>query len=129
MMTINKRERRLIGLAVIVGLALFAYVYGFEPLQEWRQSGAELIPTREAQLERTDLTQGQAHGAQEVIGPERDIVAFEIDLNALDKSARIIEAVGQRTQVLEEGRAIDTEPARHALDRVIPVVGEFRNQG
>ena len=59
MMTINKRERRLIGLAVIVGLALLAYVYGVEPLQEWRQSGSDLIPTREAQLERRRLIVGQ----------------------------------------------------------------------
>jgi hypothetical protein len=52
MMTINKRERRLIGLAVIVGLGLMAYVYVLEPLQQWRQTGADLIPAREALLER-----------------------------------------------------------------------------
>jgi Tfp pilus assembly protein PilO len=59
MMTINKRERRLIGLAVVVGLALLGYVYGVEPIQEWRQSGSELIPTRESQLERRRLIVGQ----------------------------------------------------------------------
>ena len=59
MMTINKRERRLIGLAVFVGLAVLIYVYGVEPLQEWRRSGADLIPTREALLERRRLIVAQ----------------------------------------------------------------------
>lgn len=59
MMTINPRERRLIGLAVIVGLGLLIYFYGIEPLQEWRRSGADLIPTREAQLERRRLIVAQ----------------------------------------------------------------------
>jgi hypothetical protein len=52
MMTINKRERRLIGLALIVALGLMAYVYVLEPLQEWHRTGADLIPAREALLER-----------------------------------------------------------------------------
>ena len=55
MMTVNKRERRLIGAALLVGLGLVIYFYGVEPLQEWRQSGAEMIPSREAQLERRRL--------------------------------------------------------------------------
>jgi Tfp pilus assembly protein PilO len=59
MMTINKRERRLIGLAVVVGLALFAYFYVVEPLQDWRRSASELIPSREAQLERRRLVVAQ----------------------------------------------------------------------
>ena len=59
MMTINPRERRLIGLAVIVGLGLLIYFYGIEPLQEWRRSGADLIPAREAQLERRRLIVAQ----------------------------------------------------------------------
>ncbi len=58
-MTINKRERRLIGLAVFVTLAVMAYVYALEPIQEWRRSGAELIPTREALLERRRLIVAQ----------------------------------------------------------------------
>ncbi len=44
MMTINKRERRLIGLAVLVALGLFVYFYLVEPLQEWRRSGADVDP-------------------------------------------------------------------------------------
>ena len=55
MMTVNKRERRLIGAGLLVGLGLIVYFYGVEPLQEWRQSGAEMIPSREAQLERRRL--------------------------------------------------------------------------
>jgi hypothetical protein len=58
-MTVTKRERRLIGLSVIVGLALLVYVYGIEPLDEWRRSGAELIPAREALLERRRLVVAQ----------------------------------------------------------------------
>jgi Tfp pilus assembly protein PilO len=59
MMTINKRERRLIGLSVLVALGLFAYFYVVEPLQEWRRSGSDLIPSREAQLERRRLIVAQ----------------------------------------------------------------------
>ena len=59
MMTVNKRERRLIGAALIVGLGLIIYFYGVEPLQEWRRSGADMIPSREAQLERRRLIVAQ----------------------------------------------------------------------
>lgn len=59
MVMVNKRERRLIGLAILVGVAVLVYVYGIEPLQEWRRSGADLIPTREALLERRRLIVGQ----------------------------------------------------------------------
>ena len=58
-MTSNKRERRLIGAALLVGLGLVVYFSGVEPLQEWRQSGAEMIPSREAQLERRRLVVAQ----------------------------------------------------------------------
>lgn len=59
MMSINKRERRLIGLAVLVGAALFAYFFLVEPLSDWRRSASELIPSREAQLERRRLVVAQ----------------------------------------------------------------------
>jgi Tfp pilus assembly protein PilO len=55
MMMVNKREQRLIGAALLVGVGLIVYFYGVEPLQEWRRSGAEMIPSREAQLERRRL--------------------------------------------------------------------------
>jgi hypothetical protein len=67
-MTINKREQRLIWLAVFVGLAVLIYVYGLEPLQEWRRSGADIIPTREALLERRRL-----------IVAQRPVLTAEID--------------------------------------------------
>jgi len=54
-MVVNKREQRLIGFALLVGVGLIVYFYGVEPLQEWRRSGAEMIPSREAQLERRRL--------------------------------------------------------------------------
>jgi Tfp pilus assembly protein PilO len=59
MMSINKRERRLIGLAVLVGAALLAYFFLVEPLSDWRRSASELIPSREAQLERRRLVVAQ----------------------------------------------------------------------
>ncbi len=55
----SKRERSFIALAVLVGAGLLAYVYGFEPLQEWKRGGAEMIPTREAVLERRRLLVAQ----------------------------------------------------------------------
>ena len=59
MMTVNKREQRLIGAALLVGVGLIVYFYGVEPLQEWRRSGSEMIPSREAQLERRRLVVAQ----------------------------------------------------------------------
>jgi len=59
-MTPTRRERTLIGLAVVVGVLLLGYIYAFEPLQEWKRAGAELIPTREAVLERRRLLVSQA---------------------------------------------------------------------
>jgi hypothetical protein len=58
-MTPTKRERSLIGVAVLIGVGLLGYVYVFEPVQEWKQAGADLIPTREAVLERRRLLVGQ----------------------------------------------------------------------
>ncbi|HEV8437045.1 MAG TPA: type II secretion system protein GspM [Methylomirabilota bacterium] len=58
-MTPTKRERTLIGLAVVVGAAILLYVFLFEPLQGWKRTAAELIPTREAVLERRRLLVAQ----------------------------------------------------------------------
>jgi len=58
-MTPSKRERSLIGVAVVIGVGLLGYVYVFEPLQEWKRTGADLIPTREASLERRRLLVAQ----------------------------------------------------------------------
>lgn len=59
MVTVNKRERRVIGAAVLIGFGLLVYFYGVEPIQEWRRSATELIPSRETQLERRRLVVGQ----------------------------------------------------------------------
>lgn len=58
-MTPTRRERSLIGLAIVVGVGLLGYVYMFEPLQEWKRAGADLIPNREALLERRRLLVAQ----------------------------------------------------------------------
>ncbi len=58
-MTPSKRERSVIGLAVVIGVGLLGYVYVFEPLQEWKRAGTDLIPTREAVLERRRLLVAQ----------------------------------------------------------------------
>jgi hypothetical protein len=58
-MTPSKRERSVIGLAVAIGVGLLGYVYVFEPLQEWKRAGTDLIPTREAVLERRRLLVAQ----------------------------------------------------------------------
>jgi Tfp pilus assembly protein PilO len=51
----TRRERTLIILAVVVAAGILGFVYVFEPIQEWRQAGTDLIPTREAMLERRRL--------------------------------------------------------------------------
>jgi hypothetical protein len=51
----TRRERSLIALGVVIGVGILGYVYVFEPIQVWRQAGADLIPTREAILERRRL--------------------------------------------------------------------------
>jgi hypothetical protein len=55
----TKRERTLIGLAIVTGVGLLGYIYVFEPLQDWKRAGADLIPTREAVLERRRLLVAQ----------------------------------------------------------------------
>ena len=61
-MKATRRERSLIVLAVVIGVGLLGYAYVFEPIQEWRQTGTDLIPTREAMLERRRLLVGQRPG-------------------------------------------------------------------
>jgi hypothetical protein len=58
-MTPTRRERSLIGLAIVVGAGLLGYFYGIEPLQDWKRAGTDLIPTREAVLERRRLLVAQ----------------------------------------------------------------------
>ncbi len=58
-MTPTRRERTLIGLAIIIGVGFLAYIYLLEPLQDWKRAGADLVPTREAVLERRRLLVAQ----------------------------------------------------------------------
>jgi len=48
----SKRERTLLVAAGIAVVGVLGYVYLLEPLREWKRAGADLIPTREAVLER-----------------------------------------------------------------------------
>jgi hypothetical protein len=58
-MSPTKRERTLIALGIVVGALLLGYLFVFEPVQEWKRSGADLIPAREAVLERRRLLVAQ----------------------------------------------------------------------
>jgi Tfp pilus assembly protein PilO len=52
MATMSGRERRLVGLAVAGAIAVAGYLYAVEPIQEANRQAAELLPTRQAGLER-----------------------------------------------------------------------------
>ena len=52
---LSRRERTLIGLALVSAAAIGGYVYLLEPLREQAQQAAEIIPAREAQLQRRRL--------------------------------------------------------------------------
>src|SRR5262245_12264581 len=58
-MKATKRERSIIGFAIVIGVIILGYVYVFEPIQEWKQAGADLIPAREAVLERRRMLVAQ----------------------------------------------------------------------
>jgi hypothetical protein len=55
----GRRERILIGVGIAVALAVLGYVYVVEPLREWNQSLADVIPSREDLLERRRLIVAQ----------------------------------------------------------------------
>ena len=58
-MTPTRRERSLIGLGILIGLGFLGYVYVFEPIQQWKRAGSDLVPTREAVLQRRRLLVAQ----------------------------------------------------------------------
>ena len=58
-MKATKRERSIIVFAIVIGVAILGYTYVFDPIQEWKQTGADLIPTREAVLERRRMLVAQ----------------------------------------------------------------------
>ena len=64
----TRRERSLIGLGVLVGLIIVGYLYVLEPIQDWKRSGSDLIPAREAVLER-----------RRVMVAQRPAIAAEIE--------------------------------------------------
>jgi hypothetical protein len=55
MRTVTSRERRLIGLGLIAAVAIAAYLYVLEPLLTRQREWSEMIPAREALLERRRL--------------------------------------------------------------------------
>jgi Tfp pilus assembly protein PilO len=71
----TRRERSLIVLAIVAAVVFLGYAYVFEPIQEWRQAGTDLIPTREAQLERRRLLVAQ----RPVIAADIEQVTQQID--------------------------------------------------
>lgn len=46
----KRRERLLIGLAIVVGVGVLGYIYVVEPLRDWKESMADVIPSREQVL-------------------------------------------------------------------------------
>ncbi len=60
----SRRERALIGVAVVVVALLLGYVYVVEPLRDWSQSLTEVIPAREKTLERRRAFVAQRPGLE-----------------------------------------------------------------
>jgi hypothetical protein len=117
-MKATRRERSLIALAIVVGVGLLGYLYVFEPIQEWRQAGTDLIPTREAVLERRRL-----------LAAQRPTITAEID-----KANARIDAMGPRwlkgptaplaaseLQTMVKGLA-EQAGAEMRSERILPVV-------
>jgi len=112
------RERSVIAFAIVIGVGLLGYVYVFEPLQEWKRAGDDLIPTREAVLERRRLLVAQ-----------RPTITTEIE-----KANKRIEAMAPRwlkgptpplaaseLQTLIKGLA-DQAGAEVRSERILPLV-------
>jgi hypothetical protein len=58
---LSRRERLLVGLAVIAAVVLGGWLYVVEPIRERNRSAAELVPAREQVLQqRRDLIGRQA---------------------------------------------------------------------
>jgi Tfp pilus assembly protein PilO len=52
MIALSRRERILVAMAVAAAILIGGYLYVLEPLREQRQQAGELVPVREARLER-----------------------------------------------------------------------------
>jgi hypothetical protein len=85
-----------------------------------RTLGAE---HRQTQLEGAELTAGESHGAEKVIGNDGDlIIGLDEDLETGDEATRRLEALGDRLDVLEQCPAIYAGALRHRGHRVgLPV--------
>jgi Tfp pilus assembly protein PilO len=55
MSSLSRRERLLVGLAVLAVVIVLGYIYVIEPLRERTRERADLVPAREATLERRRL--------------------------------------------------------------------------
>jgi len=62
MAALSRRERTLIGLAVVGAVVIGGYLYVLAPAREQTQQTAELIPARETKLERRRLLIAQRAG-------------------------------------------------------------------
>ena len=51
----KRRERFLIGLAILIGAGVLGYIYVVEPLRDWKESMAEVINNTTSQLTPQDL--------------------------------------------------------------------------
>ena len=54
----------------------------------------------------------------------RDLVTIDEDGHAFDEAAGVLEAVGQRAEIPDQGFPIDARAPGDLVDRVIPIVGE-----
>ncbi len=57
--TLSKRERALVGVALLGAVVIGGYIYVVEPLRQRNAQQNELIPVREARLERRRMLIGQ----------------------------------------------------------------------
>ncbi|HXJ80675.1 MAG TPA: type II secretion system protein GspM [Candidatus Methylomirabilis sp.] len=112
------RERSLIALAILAGLGFLGYAYVLEPIQDWRQAGSDIIPTREAALERRRLLVAQ----RPVITAEIEKTNKQIDT----MSARWLKGptpplAASELQTLIKGLA-DQAGAEMRSERILPLV-------
>ena len=64
---------------------------------------------RQPQLQRAQLTPGEPHRPEEVVGDDGDRVGVEKDLEALDEPAGHLEPLGDGLDVLQQQRAVDPD--------------------
>lgn len=75
MATLSRRERSLIGLSLLAAVSVAAYLYVAEPRLARQRATAELIPAREATLERRRLLIAQ----RERLAAEKEMIAARLE--------------------------------------------------